>query len=158
MNLKRTSAIAAAAIGFATIAIAGGHSQSPEDKAISARNAQMELYSFNLGQLGAMAKGTTPYDADMAAAAAANLAALAQLHQSQFWPAETDNFASDKTRALPAIWSDMADFEVKSKALSDAAVNLAAAAGNDLDALKGGIGAVGGACGACHKAYRAPKN
>ncbi|MFY0691532.1 MAG: cytochrome c [Paracoccaceae bacterium] len=158
MKLRTISAVSLAAMGFATLAIAGGHGQSAEDKAIGARNAQMELYSFNLGQLGAMAKGAAPYDAEVAAAAAANLAAVAQLDQSQFWPAETDNFASDKTRALPAIWSNMADFEAKSQALSDAAVKLAAAAGTDLDALKAGLGDVGGACSACHKAYRAPKN
>jgi len=36
------------------------------DKQIKARQSVMQIYSFNLGQLGAMAKGEIKYDAKLA--------------------------------------------------------------------------------------------
>jgi len=65
----------------------------------------------------------------------------------------------EKTRAKPEIWSDWAGFEAKAKALDDAATVLtAAAAGNDLAAIKAAAGDVGKACKACHEAYRGPED
>ena len=79
------------------IALADGHL----DKAIKARKAQMTLYSFNLGVLGAMAKGEAEYNAEAAAGAANNLLAAAKLDGSQMWPQGSDSEAmAGKTRAL----------------------------------------------------------
>ena len=44
--------------------------------AIKARQSVMQLYAFNLGALGAMAKTAVPYDAEVANAHAGNLLAL----------------------------------------------------------------------------------
>ena len=154
---KVSIALAGAAIAVTvagTSALADGHLE----KAISARNAQMTLYSWNLGMLGGMAKGTVEYDAAKASAAAANLAALAAMNSQGMWPKGSDSAAMQgKTRALPEIWSTYPAISEKGAALKEAAAKLAQVAGNGLDALKGGVGDVGKACGDCHKQFRMPK-
>lgn len=131
----------------------------PHDKAIKARQAMFQLYSFSSGILGAMAKGKMDYNAELAAEMAANLDAAANLGQSAFWPAGSDNSNPDnaRTRALPAIWDDFAGVQERAGALQKATADLAANAGNGLDALKGSMGAVGQACKGCHDDYRAAR-
>lgn len=143
----------AAAVAVATLA----GTASANEHAIKARQAMMQLYAFNLGQLGAMAKGEVDYNSDAAMAAASNLLAAATMNQSAMWPQGTDNESMPgKTAALPAIWTTFPKIAENGKALVDAATLMAAEAGNGLDAVRANIGAVGGACAACHKAYRAP--
>jgi cytochrome c556 len=155
----KKSLIAALVIGIgSSAAMADGHVDKALQGAIDARQAAMKLYAFNLGQLGAMAKGAMDYDADKAAGAASNLYALVTMDQSSVWPAGSDNGAVDTTRALPAIWNDFPGVMAASKAMVEAAATMKDAAGTDLASLQGAIGAVGGACGGCHKAYRAPAN
>ncbi|SDI02389.1 c-type cytochrome [Lutimaribacter saemankumensis] len=145
------------ALAMAGTAIGGSHEDKAAGAAQSAREAQMGLYAFNLGLLGDMAKGTVPYDAAAAQAAASNLAALTALDQSRLWPEGSDEM-SIETRAKAEIWDNMDDFMTKGDDLMKAAAAMADVAGNGLEAVQGQIGAVGGACGACHKAYRAPEN
>ena len=144
-------------IAATTSAFAGGHSSTPEEAAMAARSAHMSLYSFNLGPLGEMVKGNLDYDAEVAAAAANNLAALASIDSSRYWLDGTD-MSVEGSRAKPEIWSDPTGYAAAEMALTEAATALAAVAGNDLDALKAGFGPVGEACGVCHKAYRGPRN
>lgn len=152
---KITTLALISATAFAGIAVAGGHGGG--NPAVKARNSIMALYGFNIGQLGAMAKGDVEYDAAAATAAANNMVMLSQLDQSAMWPQGTDSESYDGSRALPAIWENFGDVAAKGKALNDAALVMQAAAGQDLDSLQGAMGALGGACSACHKAYRAPK-
>lgn len=142
----------------ATLCAGTVQAQDQTDPAIAARKNVMQLYAFNLGQLGAMAKEEVAYDAEAASKAAGNLALLASLDQSALWPEGTDNESTENSRALPALWSDYDDVTAKVMALSEAAAAMEAAAGTDLASLKGAMGGLGGACGACHKAYRAPAN
>ncbi|PTX55801.1 cytochrome c556 [Litoreibacter ponti] len=141
---------------LASSALAGGHENTPPE--IKARNGLMANYSYNLSILGAMAKGETEYNAEVAAIAAANLAAVTGTDQSLLWTAGTDNAAMQgKTRATPKIWEDSAGFQKASADMAAAAKAMADVAGTDLASLQGAMGAVGGACGTCHKAYRGPK-
>jgi cytochrome c556 len=148
------------AIGLAILAggavVAGSHVDKSVEAAVKARKAHMQLYAYNLGILGAMAKEEAPYDAASASAAAGNLAALARMNEATYWPQGSDSLSMEGTRALPDIWDNIDDVLVKAKALTDASAAMEAAAGTGLDGLKGAMGAVGGACGACHKAYRQP--
>ena len=146
-----TSLVLAALAGAA---IAASHIDPAVEGAMTARNAHMQLYGFNLGPLGAMAQDKMPYDAAVASTAAANLAALAALDQSRYWVEGSDT-SVEGSRALPAIWENMADFDAKQQDLATASAALAAAAGTDLEALKAAFGPVGAACGACHQTYRA---
>ena len=132
--------------------------QAPDFKnEITARQSIMRLYVFNIGQLAAMAKGELDYDSARAAAAAGNLALMAKVDQSWMWPAGSDNFAVENTRAMPELWANMADAQSKQMALIAATDTLAAVAGDGLEAVQANLGPVGQACGACHKAYRQPK-
>ena len=154
--IKKFSIVAAGLMSVALIGAAIAHeSQNP---AVKARTSIMQLYAFNIGTLGGMAKGEMEYDAETATRAANNLVVLTQIDQSAMWPAGTDNVADPSTRALPAIWENFPDVGAKGQAMVDAAAVMQAAAGQDVEALKGAMKGLGDACSACHKAYRAPKN
>ncbi|WP_193182011.1 c-type cytochrome [Nisaea sediminum] len=156
--MRKVSIALAGAAVVATLAGTSAFADGHLEKAIEARNAQMKLYSWNLGMLGGMAKGTVEYDAAKASAAASNLAALSAMSSQGMWPEGSDSFAMEgKTRAMPEIWTTYPAISEKGAALKDAAAKLAEVAGNGLDALKGGVGDVGKACGDCHKQFRMPK-
>ncbi len=124
---------------------------------IAARQAMMTLMAYNLGVVGGMAQARMPYDAAAASAAANSLRHLSLIDHGRMWPAGTDNAAAADTRALPAIWADMAGFEARFVALQSATEAMAGAAGTDLATLQAAMGALGGACGGCHQNFRQPE-
>lgn len=146
-----------AAVTALAALVAGGAFAQAVDGAVKARKSHMQLYAFNLGPLGAMAKGEMEYDADVAKARAANLAALVSLDQSGYWPEGSAQGQVEGSRALPALWESGDDVMAKAVALNEAVTALNAAAGTDLAALQGAMGPLGQACGACHEKYRAPE-
>lgn len=133
--------------------------EGPHDKAIKARQSMFQIYSFSMGTLGAMAKGKMDYNAELAQEMADNLNAAANLGQSAFWPAGSDNSNPEnaRTRALPKIWETFPAIGEDAQALKDASAVLASEAGNGLDALRASMGDVGKACKGCHDGYRAKK-
>jgi cytochrome c556 len=141
---------------LATALLAGTAVAQDANPAIAARKAHMDLYAFNLGIVGGMARGNVPYDAAAATAAAGNLAALAKLDQSRYWPEGTSSLDTSESRALPELWDNIPDAVAKGQALAAAADAFAAQAGGGLEALQAGLGPVGQACGACHESYRQP--
>lgn len=148
----------AIAVSLGAMALADGHFTDRQlQGAIKARQAQMTLYSHNLGTLGGMAKGDIEYDAAAAQAAADNLAALSTMSQAGFWLPGTDSDSMEGTRALPAIWSADSTAGQLGADMVAAAAAMQAAAGTDLASLQGAMEALGGACGACHEAYRKPR-
>ena len=145
-----------AALAFASPVLAAGHDGDPN---IKARQAHMQLYGYNLGLLGGMAKGEIDYDAEAASAAAANLAALSGMDQHRYWAEGTDNVEMEgASKALPIIWDQQDDFFAKQTALHEAAMSLAEVAGNGQEAIGPALGPVGQACGACHQTYRQSNN
>ena len=143
---------------LATAAFSDGHADKATMAAVKARQAAMQLYAYNLGILGAMAKGAVDYDAGAASAAAGNLAALTSMNQMAMWPPGSDNGAlGDATAALPAIWAEGSKIGEAGMAMATSAAALSEAAGGGLDSLRGAIGAVGKSCGGCHDTYRQPK-
>ncbi|WP_298357466.1 cytochrome c [uncultured Litoreibacter sp.] len=154
--MKKSTILAMSlALATGTVAIAGGHGGNP---AVKARNAHMGLYGYNLGILGDMAKGTTEYNADAAKTAATNLATLAAMDQSSYWPEGTAQGEVEGSRAKAEIWTDGGGIMKHVVELQTASAALADVAGNGLEALQGGIGGAGKVCGDCHKAYRGPRN
>lgn len=155
MKLKLLSVLIASLLILSTTALAEG----PHDKAIKARQSMFQLYSFSTGVLGDMAKGKIEYNAELAQEMADNLNAAANLGQSAFWPAGSDNSNSEnaRTRALPKIWETFPEISKNNQELKDAAAALAAEAGNGLDALRSNMGAVGKSCKGCHDTYRAKR-
>jgi len=148
---------------FSTAAIAvavfvtGASAQDPISNAITARQSMMRLMAFNIGTLGAMAKGARDYDAATAQTAASNLAKVASLDDRAMWPKASDDMSVSHTAAKPEIWTNLKDVSGKFSALIEASAAMDKAAGGGLDALRGAIGPLGKACGTCHKAYRTPK-
>jgi len=152
--VKVVGLAAVLAIGATGVAYADGHLA----KAVKARQAWMQILVFNLGNLGAMAKGDVAYDAAKATDFANNLVAATSMKNAAMWPAGSGNDKlGDKTRAKPEIWTSFPEVAKHLKNLSAASQELAKVAGNGVDDLKGGVGGVGKNCGACHKPFRAKK-
>ena len=146
--------VAGAALLAGSAAVAQSISGKAAEQAVEARQATMELYAFNIGLLGAMAKGEMEYDAGMAGAAASNLAKLASTDQSRFWVPGTEKGAAEDSHLLPEAFAEGSTLVQKASALTEATAALDGAAGGGLDSLRGAMGPVGEACGSCHKAYR----
>ncbi|MFO1173843.1 MAG: cytochrome c [Paracoccaceae bacterium] len=144
-----------ATAAFVALATLAGAEDAPFTSQIKARQGLMELNALNIGVLAGMAKGETPYDAEKAKAAADALVGVYNLDLPMLWPQGSDNSANPATHALPAIWADGSDIGAKVENWEKAALAMQAAAGKDLDSLKGAMNDLGGACGACHKAFRA---
>lgn len=146
-------------IGLTFVAPAFAAEKDPNLKLIKARQSDMQLRSFSAGPLFGMAKGKMAYDAELAGTLANNLKALLELDMGRAWKKGTDNEAyPGKTRALPKNWTTYPKAAEKGKAYAKAVGELAAVAGNGLDALKGKIGALGDGCKGCHDDFREKKD
>ena len=141
-------------IGLA-LAAPGLAAKDPLKNAMKARQGEMQLRAFNVGPLFAMAKGKIDYDAAMANKLAGNLKLLLDLDTSRHWPkgSDIDNYMGDTT-ALPEIWTTYPEIGEYGKKYATAVNELAAEAGNGVDALKSKIGAVGRSCKGCHDEFR----
>jgi cytochrome c556 len=151
--MTRLSKITALSLTGALVATLAVAQQDPIGAAVKARQAHMDLYAFNVGQLGAMAQGAVAYDAGLAQAAADNLVALTGVNQMAYWPVGSEAGVFEGSRAKAELWSSMDDVMAKSGAMAEAALAMQAAAGS-LEGLQGAMGALGGSCGGCHEAYR----
>lgn len=156
--MNKAIATAGIALALTITAQSGYAADEPFSKEIKARQAVMQVQAFNLGILGAMAKGQMAYDATAAQNAADNLNAAVNMKNGAMWPRGSGNDAlGDRTRAKPEAWSRYPEIAEHSKGLKAAAAKMAAAAGSGLDAIKANIKDVGQGCGGCHKIARAPK-
>jgi cytochrome c556 len=129
--------------------------KDPKKSAIKARQAEMQLRSFNAGPLFAMAKGDMPYDAEMANKLAANLKLMLDLDNGRAWIKGTSNEDyPDDTTALPDIWETWPEIADYGKEYGKAVNELAAAAGNGREALAEQVKGLGKACKNCHDDFR----
>jgi cytochrome c556 len=72
-----------------------------------------------------------------------------------WFPAGTGKEAGVKTAALPAIWTQRADFDAASRKFADAAKAFdAVAAKGNMDDIKTAAGALGQTCKGCHQNFR----
>lgn len=151
---------ATAALGATTL-VTLAQEEVPFQNEIDARQSFMHVYRFNLGILGAMAKGEMPYDAEQASAAANNLLAASKMSNGAMWPAGSDMSADGLegvTWAKPEIWTSFPEVGEKHRALSEALEAMAAVAGDGLAAVRSNMGAVGDGCKGCHEPFRASKD
>ncbi|MEC4727835.1 cytochrome c [Shewanella sp. D64] len=121
------------------------------DDAIEYRQSAFSLMAYNFGDMGAMLKGKKPFDAQVFAMRANNVAALAKL------PLEGFIADSDKgdTEALAKVWTDKPDFDAKMKQLQkDSAALAIAAKSDDKKALKQAFMTTAKNCKGCHDAYK----
>ncbi|MGY9047543.1 MAG: c-type cytochrome [Rhodobacterales bacterium] len=144
---------------LAGLAVFGGSAalaQADFSGQIKARQGQFQILAINLGILGGMAKGETPYDAELAQHAADSLVAVSHIYEPPLWPEGSDNMSLDGTRALPSIWDERDDFLSKWAALGTAVSGMQEVAATGQEAIGPALGKVGGACKACHDKHRAP--
>jgi len=77
----------------------------------------------------------------------------------RWFPRGTGPEAGVRTRALPQIWSDNANFRRAGATLLVAARALdAAARRGDMEAIRAAVPQVAHACGNCHDSFRAPEH
>jgi cytochrome c556 len=129
-------------------------SQAKPQVLVKQRQAAMTLQGKYFGPLAAMAKEKLPYDGKVAARNAGYLDALTEMPWDGFAPS-TKN---EKSRALPAVYSEPAKFKEAQERLKKAVDQLVAASkdGNE-EKVKSAIGGVGKACGSCHDDFREKK-
>jgi cytochrome c556 len=122
------------------------------DRAIKYRQGIMGAQGWNMGVLGAMAKGDRPYNKDEAVRAATFVSQLLQMSWDGFAPG-TDQGAPTKAKA--EIWKEPAKFTQLADAAKAESLKLVAAAQTgDLAALRPAVGAMGKACNNCHDDFQ----
>ena len=122
------------------------------DRAIKYRQGIMTAQGWQMGILGAMAKGERPYDKDVALRSATHLDQLVYMAWEGFTPG-SDQGAP--TKAKPDIWKDPAKFKKLQETLQAETPNLVAAAKTgDVAQLRPAVGAVGKVCSDCHDEFR----
>lgn len=131
---------------------------TPEQQAQSAINARksvVRLFAFNMGPIGAMARGTMEFDAAIVERNARRIAALAPMLPEAFAAMDTRSFDLE-TEALPVIWDRFDEFQEKANNLINGANSLAdvAASGNQMETIRA-AGSLGRTyCGGCHEVFR----
>ena len=149
MRKKLLSACIVAALGAGVAATA--IAQVKPEILVKQRQSAMTLIGKYFGPLGGMLKGSVPFSADVVSRNAGYLEVLAQMP----WDGFAESTKGEKTKALPAVWTDAATFKQAQDQLRTAvgALNTAAKGGNE-GAVKAAIGDVGKACGSCHDNFR----
>lgn len=117
------------------------------DPDVIARKDLMRSNGASIKTLSAMASGDAAFDAAAAGVAKAQLVANAADIPVKF----KNNAVDPASAAKPDVWTNWDDFVAKAGDLGTAAAALDT---SSLDALKAGVGAVGGACKACHSTYK----
>ncbi|MBN9074349.1 MAG: cytochrome c [Rhizobiales bacterium] len=141
---KSAIALAVLAVGT-TLAFA-----SPEDD----REHLMKAMGKSMGELGKVAKGESPFEAD---AVLASLKALndnaSKLDVAALFP---EGSASKGTS--PKIWENFDDFKAHAEKLKADVAAAVAAPAADAAALGPQLGMIGKDCGGCHELYRIKKD
>lgn len=156
MSKKMIFVSAVVALLTATFGSVFAADQTPEEKAIDARQGYMKLVGWSSGPIWGLLKGEMEYSDEKAKQIAAELGALAKYPVGQFFIKGTSKSEQPgKTRSLMKIWEDMAGYEKALNNWASAALALEAAAANGKDAFMAAAGKYGDTCGGCHKPYRA---
>ena len=161
MSKKIATTITTLVLGFGTFTAVSDTATSDEavpfEFQIKARQAVMTIYAFNLTALGMMAKGDIPYDAELATNSSNNLLATVNMKNGGMWPVGSDASAdglAGVTAAKPEVWSNYPEVAKHHEELAEAIAEMAAVAGNGLDAVRGAMSGIGGACKGCHDDFR----
>jgi cytochrome c556 len=142
------AAVAVAALGGASLEALA---QAKPDVMVKQRQAAMTLQGKYLGPIGAMLKGTIPYNADTVALNATYLENLARMPWDGFTPATS----GEKSKTKADTYKDMAKFTAAADLLVAETAKLGAAARAKNEAgVRATFGGVAKACGSCHDAYR----
>jgi cytochrome c556 len=144
--IRTVLAVSAIAIGITAVAA--------QSDPIAQRKAIMKEVGAQTKTGAGMAKGEVPYDQTKAQAIFTNYSDAAAKMPNLF---PDNSKTGGDTAALPAIWTNKADFDGKfAKFGADA--KAAASAVKDADSFKTTFSGITKNCGGCHETYRAKKN
>ncbi|MEJ0084555.1 MAG: cytochrome c [Pseudomonadota bacterium] len=125
---------------------------TPAERAIEYRQAVYKIVAGNFGPLAQVAQGKADFRPDVARRQATRLAQIATFVGDSY----PDISKEGKTRALPVIWTDraefdrlVADFGAHTRKLAEVVEK--GEAGADFQAA---VTAVGGDCKSCHEKFR----
>ena len=155
--LTKYTAVAALAASGAIAALAVAQTPpagpTPAERAIEYRQAVYKVVAGNFGPLAQVAQGKAPFDAAKARRNAERLAAIAA-----FLPdAYPDISKEGKTRAMPEVWTNRAEFDRRIAEFGEHTRALAVVTARSetaTDEFKAAIGAVGNDCKGCHENFR----
>ena len=148
-----TKTLVAAGIAISLGAAAGiASAQVKPDVLVKQRQAAMSLIGKYWGPIAGMASGkVSPYNADVVSRNATYLENLAQMP----WDGFHESTKDEKSRALPAVWSQKAKFDELAQRLQSETAKLGQIArAKDEAGVKQQYAAVGKVCGACHDDFR----
>jgi cytochrome c556 len=147
-TLSRRSAAVLVALAAAVSSV---QAAKVED-AVYYRQGVMNVFSWNAGQMAAMAKGEVPFDLAAFQGYAADLATAAAL---DILPGFPEDSATEDSDAKDEIWLNWSDFEAKLKNLRTESARLTEVAkGGDEAAIKTQLDVTRRACKACHDDYK----
>jgi cytochrome c556 len=139
------------AAGLAAVLYAGF--ASAQQNPIEERRNMMKTNGRHSALISKMVKGEEAYDAAKVKQAFDDWEATAKKYGSLF----PENSKDGDTRALPAVWTNKAEFDkLLAKFGQDVAAEKSKATAN-LDGLKQAMAVVGPDCGGCHKEFRKPQ-
>jgi cytochrome c556 len=143
----RTVLATAIVVGVTAAAVA-------QSDPIETRQKLMKSNGKELSLVNKMVRGEEPFDAAKAKAAFEDWADSAKKLPALF---ASPPPAGAKTRALPKIWQDKADFEAKLTAFAKVVADNEDKA-QTLEGLTSALREVSKACSDCHEPYRRPRN
>ena len=127
---------------------------TPADRAIEYRLAVYKIVAGNFGPLSQVAQGKAEFKGEVVGKQAARLAQIATFVGDAY----PDISKEGKTRALPAIWSNRAEFDKLVQDFTTHTRSLAEVVENSSSAgeeLKAAVATVGNDCKSCHEKFRA---
>ena len=141
----------AVALGLGTFFSLPAYSQAKPETLVRQRQAAMVLQGKYFGPLNLMAQGKIPYDQATVVRNAGYLDALSRMP----WDGFAASTKGEKSRALPAVFTDSAKFkEAQDRFEADVSKLVAVSKSGDEAAVKSQIAAVNKSCGACHQDFR----
>ena len=119
------------------------------EKAIEYRQSVMTIIGTHFGRIGAVVKGSVPYNKDDVSKNAEIVTMMSALPWQAFGP------GTEGGKAKPEVWSDNAKFKAAADKMQLAVVDLnKAAQSGDQESIKKAFGAAGATCKGCHDDFK----
>ena len=149
--MQKGIVLSALALGLSAVYVAPAFSQAKPETLVRQRQAAMILQGKYFGPLNAMAQGKVPYDASVVTRNAGYLDVLSRMAWDGFAPSTK----GEKSRTLPAVFTDTAKFkEAQDRFQAEASKLASMSKSGDEAAVKAQISAVNKTCAACHEDFR----
>ncbi|MCG5512918.1 c-type cytochrome [Ectothiorhodospira shaposhnikovii] len=144
---------ARALIAGLVLTLAAGTAWAVEaDDAIEYRKAVFQVFKWNMGPMGAMAQGDRPFDREVLAKHAEQMARTADLP----WQGYVDGSDLGDTASKPEVWTNRARFDELARNFEAQAARLLEVVNSDAGEreIRMEIGRLGQACRTCHDDFR----